>query len=145
MILTFLPSAQALPSIVRSQARAASKNALSSAFSRSSFLNSYDSQSGATSTTGPASCPRRMSTPLTRELLASPSTPIEPNRYLRDASRRLKKPPMRLEDMNTCVSSSGYLKSTRQMEKPSLSKLDHYINIEAHDICRYHSLLVEPL
>jgi hypothetical protein len=50
--LKFLPSAHSLPSTMRSQAMAASKNALSSAFSRSIFLYSYDSQSGATSMTG---------------------------------------------------------------------------------------------
>ena len=57
------------------------------------------------------------------ESLAFPQTPTEPKRYFREASNRLKNPPTWLEDMKTWVNSSLYLKSIRQMEKPSESNL----------------------
>ena len=92
--LKFLPSAHALPSSSRSQARAASKYFLSSSLVMSSLVYSYDSQSGATLMTGTTSWPRRIRVPVMTESLALPRTPTEPNRYFRDASRRLKKPPI---------------------------------------------------
>lgn len=79
------------------------------------------------------------------ESLALPRTPTEPNRYFREASSRLKKPPIWLDDMKTWVNSSLYLKSIRQMENPSASNLDTSAIIRwTPDICS-GSLLVEPL
>lgn len=97
-----------------------------------------DSQSGATETVGSISWPRVMREPEMIESLALPRTPTEPNRYFREASRRLKKPPIWLDDMKTWVNSSLYLKSIRQTEKPSLSNLilsisaQHVVTSRAH-------------
>lgn len=111
LYLKFLPSAHSLPSTMRSQAIAASKNSLSALSDRSIFLYVYDSpsqgvsrykegkiwhhsQSGATSMTPLKSGPRQTIAPEMIESFALPSTPIEPNRYFREASSRLKKPPI---------------------------------------------------
>ncbi len=111
LYLKFLPSAHSLPSTMRSQAIAASKNPLSALSDRSIFLYVYDSpsqgvsrykegkiwhhsQSGATSMTPLKSGPRQTIAPEMIESFALPSTPIEPNRYFREASSRLKKPPI---------------------------------------------------
>ncbi len=42
---------------------------------------------------------------------------------------------MRFEDMNTRVNSSGYLKSQRQIEKPSLSNLTVSESYERLRVC----------
>merc|ERR1711939_237633 len=121
--LKTLPSAHSyflpLTSIGLSQAHMSLTNSRSSGLVWSSLVNLYDSQSGATSKAGAASWPRTRKAPLMTESFCTPKTDVAPKRYLREASRRVKRPPIWLADMKVMVSSSLYMKSTFQSEYSS--------------------------
>ena len=66
-----------------------------------------------------ASWPRTTKAPRMALSLVTPKTLAQPKMYLREASRRVKKPVIRLEEMKGMVSSSLYLYSQRQREYSS--------------------------
>src|SRR3569833_12006 len=81
--------------------------------------------------------------PSMMESWLSPYTEAAPKRYLREASRRLLKPPIRLLDMKVRVSSSLYLYRTFQSEYSSKLTFaqNHFMasGVSVLEYCRFHS------